>query len=101
MCLTMTCRSSPQDHNGNKGNHFLFHVSSWVVISKPWDFANFMILYMYFKCVFNILLHFFMLLICDTKINNKLFVWDISITWKCVHSIYLMLSLLVWFKQHW
>ena len=71
MCLTMTCKSSPQDHNGNKENHFLFFVSSWVVISKPWDFANFKILYMYFKCVFNILLYCFMLLICDTKINNN------------------------------
>ena len=60
-----------KDHNGNKGNHFLFFVSSWVVISKPWDFANFKILYMYFKCVFNILLYCFMLLICDTKINNN------------------------------
>ena len=66
----MTCKSSTQDHNGNKGNHFLFLVSSWVVISKPWDFANFKILYMYFKCVFNILLYCFMLLICDTKIND-------------------------------
>ena len=101
MCLTMTGKSSPQDHNGNKRNQFLFLVSSWVVISKPWDFANFNILYMYFKYVFNILLNCFMLLICDTKINNKLFVWDFSITWKCVHSRYLMLSLLVWLKQNW
>ena len=41
------------------------------MISKPWDFANFKILYTYFKCVFNILLYCFMLLICDTKINNN------------------------------
>ena len=44
------------------------------MISKPWDFANFKILYMYFKCVFNILLYCFMLLICDTKINNKIII---------------------------
>ena len=67
----MTRKSSSQDHNGNKGNHFLFFVSSWVVIGKFWTFANFKILYMYLKCVFNILLYCFMLLICDTKINNN------------------------------
>ena len=67
----MTCKSSPQDNNGNKGNHFLFFVSSWVVIGKPWNFANFKILYMYFTRVFYILLYCFMLLIGDTKINNN------------------------------
>ena len=45
-------------------------MSSWVVIGKPCNFANFKILYVYFKCVFNILLFCFMFLICDTKINN-------------------------------
>ena len=34
LCLTMTYRSVLKDHNGNKRNHFLFIVSSLVVISK-------------------------------------------------------------------
>ena len=41
------------------------------MIGNPWNFANLKILYMYFKCVFIILLYCFMLLICDTKINNN------------------------------
>ena len=39
MCLTMTCKSVLKDHNGNKRNHFLFFVSSLVVIGKPWNIA--------------------------------------------------------------
>ena len=37
MYLLMTFKSSLQDHNGNKGNYFLFFVSSLVVIGKPWN----------------------------------------------------------------
>ena len=29
-----------KDHNGNKGNHFLFFVLSLVLVSKPLNFAS-------------------------------------------------------------
>ena len=43
-------------------------MSSWVVIGKQWNFANFKMLYMYFKCLFNFLSYCFMLFACYTKI---------------------------------